>query len=239
VPDTDQLLAGVAVVDNAPVLRKLLKETAERLGSARLFVLENADELFSLLHAGGIGKVFCDWRMPRRSGIDVLMQVRRSRPEVRCVLLTGWQQDLTPSEKATLAANHILVEDKDMISEAWVAAELGLLHGEERPAHPGDEPQGEEDPFPESLPEALAVTRLERDTLKSVLDRQKSIIGKVAEGLVGDLSRIPPRRRVGLFGSGRGMTVDHLIEHIRGQTEFGLRLLEIDRKMQLRYRSRK
>lgn len=226
---------GVAVVDNAQLFGSLLRETALRLGSGNLHVMEDPEALDPLLAAGALKTIFCDWRMPRQSGIDILIRVKRSNPDVRCVLLTGYKGDLTDSELHRLTRDNIELEVKDVISEEWLAGELGVSRRDDVAnafARDSWDDANQEEKGAPNIPEALAVARLERDKYRSLVQQQQRVIGQVAEGLAQDIERVPDGDSRGLFGTGQRLSVADFVEHIRSQTPFGLKLIEIDRKMQ-------
>lgn len=90
------LRMDVLVVDDEPVvcdgIRKILGAEGFRVESA-------SDAASALAHPAlaGCRLVLCDLKLPDRSGIDVLREIHRRRPDLPVVLITGYA---TPDQAA-------------------------------------------------------------------------------------------------------------------------------------------
>lgn len=78
----------VLLVDDDPVLRTLLRTT---LPADAYDVLEASDGGIAvrLMQASTPALVVLDWQLPVRSGADVLGEIKRHRPELPVLILTG------------------------------------------------------------------------------------------------------------------------------------------------------
>jgi DNA-binding NtrC family response regulator len=79
----------VLVIDDEPVVREGVRRVLEANG---LRVATADDATLGLRHPAlaACRLVLCDVMLPDRSGIDVLNELRRSRPELPVVLITGY-----------------------------------------------------------------------------------------------------------------------------------------------------
>jgi two-component system response regulator FlrC len=83
----------VLIVEDDQLVRELLSDTL-RLAKHQVAEAATAEEALEL--ASGLGRldvVVADVRLPRSSGFDVLLQVRRRWPGVPAVFVTGWRPD--------------------------------------------------------------------------------------------------------------------------------------------------
>ena len=85
-----QELHVLVVEDNTLTLR-LIQAVLKDMGVGQVFTAGDGREAQSFLDAGDdlINLIICDWNMPRMSGLDLLKQVRMSRPEMPFLMVTA------------------------------------------------------------------------------------------------------------------------------------------------------
>ena len=100
------------VVDDDPRQREMVAGLLDDLGY-RARPCAGADEALSALEAGGVDAVLTDLRMPGRSGLDLLKEVRRVNPRVDVVLLTAHGSIETAVEAIREGAYDFLLKPVD------------------------------------------------------------------------------------------------------------------------------
>lgn len=85
--------ATVLVVDDDPKLRQILGEHAA-LAGYRVLEAADGDEALGILGREAVGLVFCDLRMPRMNGIELLRRGRGRWPNTVFVAVSGYADDL-------------------------------------------------------------------------------------------------------------------------------------------------
>jgi CheY-like chemotaxis protein len=81
------------IVEDDQLVRELLSDTL-RLAEHRVAEAGTAEEALEI--AAGLDRVdvvVADVRLPRSSGFDVLIELRRQRPGLPAVFVTGWRPD--------------------------------------------------------------------------------------------------------------------------------------------------
>lgn len=152
------------IVDDDEVFRTVL---ARAMGRRGLSVRQAADveQAWSLAQAQPPEAAVVDLRMPGGSGLVLIERLKRLRPEMRIVLLTGYASIATAVEAIKLGATHYLVKP------AEVDEILAALQREQGDA--GVEPA--ETPLP--------VKRLEWEHIQKVLAEHDGNISSTARAL--------------------------------------------------------
>lgn len=68
----------ILIVDDAPVLRNIMKTQLQRMGFSRIHEAPDGREAMKILHAIRIDLVISDWNMPVMSGFELLREIRAS-----------------------------------------------------------------------------------------------------------------------------------------------------------------
>ena len=79
---------SILVVDDEEIVRSSIRQWLE-LGGFDVRTARNADEALAMLQARLPDVVLTDFRMPHRSGIDLMREVQRIDPDIPVVLLTA------------------------------------------------------------------------------------------------------------------------------------------------------
>ena len=79
----------VYVVDDEPKVRAVLRKTLERAG-LDVSCFASADDCLAGLDAGNCNLLITDVRMPEKDGVELLMEVKKARPWLPVLVVTGF-----------------------------------------------------------------------------------------------------------------------------------------------------
>ena len=96
----------VLLVDDEPRILSALRRTLRREGYV-LETAENFDAAVARLEATRVDLVVSDYKMPGRSGSQLLATVRQRWPGTRRLLLSGWTREIPPSELEAAAPDGV------------------------------------------------------------------------------------------------------------------------------------
>ncbi len=82
-------MSGVLIVDDEEGVRRSLKKA---LGNEayELFAARNGREALDIVRDNSIDIVICDFKMPGMNGLETLVEIGRSEPDVTRIILTGY-----------------------------------------------------------------------------------------------------------------------------------------------------
>ena len=103
----------VLVVEDEPVVREAICRVLEHHG---LRVAEASDGVAALLHPAlhECRLVLCDLMLPGRSGFEVVSEIRRRRPEIPVVAITGCPTAENQSRASQAGATAFLAKPFDV-----------------------------------------------------------------------------------------------------------------------------
>jgi DNA-binding NtrC family response regulator len=81
-------MATVLVVDDDDMIRDVIRSALERSGHEVLEAAEGSEALRKLKE-GGVEVMIVDILMPKKGGIETLMELRRSAPRVKSIVISG------------------------------------------------------------------------------------------------------------------------------------------------------
>ena len=81
-------MATVLVVDDDAMIRDVIRGALERSGHGVVEAAEGSEAL-ERLKEGGIEVMIVDVMMPKKGGIETLMELRRSAPGVKTIVVSG------------------------------------------------------------------------------------------------------------------------------------------------------
>ena len=81
-------MARVLVVDDDAMIRDVIRGAVERSGHQVEEAAEGAEAL-QKLKEGGVALMIVDVMMPKKGGIETLMELRRSAPGVKTIVVSG------------------------------------------------------------------------------------------------------------------------------------------------------
>jgi CheY-like chemotaxis protein len=116
-------VASILVIDDDPAVRTTIKLILEREGYA-VTVAAGGRAGLAVLEAGGIGLLICDIFMPGMDGLETLREVRKRRPELPVIVMSGSTSIFDALENAP-----------DFLA---MAVKLGAVRGMRKPFKPND-----------------------------------------------------------------------------------------------------
>ncbi len=116
-------MASVLVIDDDPAVRTTIKLILEREGHA-VTVAPDGRAGIAALDAGGISLLICDIFMPGMDGLETLREVRRHRPELPVIVISG-----------SASISNALDGAPDFLA---IAVKLGAVRGLRKPFRPDD-----------------------------------------------------------------------------------------------------
>jgi len=106
--DIDLQNLHVLVVDDNPRTLKLIQAVLKDMGVGQIFTAIDGREAQMFLDAGEelINLIVCDWNMPRMNGLELLRQVRMTKPGMPFLMVTarGTIDSVTAAKKNGVSA---------------------------------------------------------------------------------------------------------------------------------------
>ena len=102
----------VLVVDDEPRILSALCRTLRREGY-ELVTSETVEEALRLLETRPIDAILSDQRMPGTSGMQFLAEAARRRPDAVRMLITGWTEEIPPSQLEELGVRALITKPWD------------------------------------------------------------------------------------------------------------------------------
>jgi CheY-like chemotaxis protein/anti-sigma regulatory factor (Ser/Thr protein kinase) len=105
---------SILVIDDDPAVRTVLRALLQRDGYEVIDALDGADALTRLERGDKVDLVLTDLIMPGMNGWAVVRGVRRVRPDLPVVLITGWDELAPDTDEAADAIVHKPVIDVEL-----------------------------------------------------------------------------------------------------------------------------
>jgi len=99
----------ILVVDDEPAIVSTLKDSLEALGYQSIGA-SNGKEALQVIENNGLDLVITDIRMPEKSGIDLLHQIKESHPDLPVVIITGYPLAYPPDKAMKEGADGYLAK---------------------------------------------------------------------------------------------------------------------------------
>lgn len=107
-----QIAQSILLVDDSVVLRDRLAQAFQERGF-RVEVASNYDEALSVFHQNPTDLAVVDLRMPGKTGLALVPQLKKLRPETRVVILSGFGSISTAIDAVRLGATNFLPKPAD------------------------------------------------------------------------------------------------------------------------------
>jgi len=129
-------MASILVIDDDPLVLDSLRQVIAKMGHESAGASTAADAL-RVLGSQAFDIVFCDVRMPDRSGLDILPQIRAGDPAPEVIIITGYG-DPNGAEIAIKQGAWDYVEKPLAVKDVMLAVERALQYRASRQAvaHP-------------------------------------------------------------------------------------------------------
>lgn len=107
--------ARILVIDDEKGLRDMLSHTLRRM-KFEVAVAEDGEKGVAAALAGDFDAVVCDIMMPGIDGIEVLQILKRERPKLAVVMVTGYPTVETSARASELGAFDYLAKPYDVMA---------------------------------------------------------------------------------------------------------------------------
>ncbi len=85
----------ILVVDDEAIVRESIRDWLREAGYLAEMV-ETGEEALDLISKKDFSIMILDYRLPGKSGVDVLREVKKTKPQIKCIMITAF-----PSAKLT------------------------------------------------------------------------------------------------------------------------------------------
>ncbi len=105
-------MSKVLVVDDSATIRRIIKNTLERIGYSDVVEAENGIDALTKLKEGDISLVLTDWNMPEMDGITLVKSIRASDKfgTVPVIMVTTEAEKNEVMEALQLGVNDYIVK---------------------------------------------------------------------------------------------------------------------------------
>lgn len=116
------MTARILMVDDEPDAQELFRQNFRQEIRNGIYAFDfalSADAALELLKAKKkprVGMVLSDINMPGRSGIDLLVEIRKSWPEVGVFMITAYGDNATETRARNLGAKRFLTKPVDFVA---------------------------------------------------------------------------------------------------------------------------
>ena len=94
----------ILIVDDSPTMRRIIKNTLERIGFKASYEAENGKEALDQLALNPINFVITDWNMPEMNGLEFVTALRNtpeySKMPVLMITTRGMKEDVLQAVQA-------------------------------------------------------------------------------------------------------------------------------------------
>lgn len=218
-------------VDDVSGLLEAIQRRLLDIGFRAVAVANSVEEAFGIMDSHAVKHVVTDWRMPE-DGVEFALKVRDTFPKTQCTVLTGFQEELTTTQRYLLDGRGVKIYDKADINTAWLAELVGYdVPTEIILEEPAEEAMSDKTA---TSTDVLVQQRLRIEGLENELAQRSRLIDIIATDLLEELRAYPNVDERNIVGDRERLSVSDLLRHIEQQTPEGLRLLELDRNVRRR-----
>jgi two-component system chemotaxis response regulator CheY len=78
----------VLVADDSSTMRKIILRSLAAVGVPEAYEASDGAEAFKLFQQGGFDLVLTDWNMSKKSGLELIQEIRKSDPTTPIIMIT-------------------------------------------------------------------------------------------------------------------------------------------------------
>jgi heterodisulfide reductase subunit A len=101
--------APILIVDDEPIVREAIRDWLVDAGFC-VATAETGERALDILRQDRFGLVILDVRLPGKTGIRVLQELRESQPHIKAIVITAYASPEIRSEAMRLGVTHYLVK---------------------------------------------------------------------------------------------------------------------------------
>ncbi len=99
----------ILVVDDEAMIRNLLEKILAKEGY-KILLAKDGQEALDIISTKKVDIVISDMKMPRMNGLDLLKALKRDRPEIGVVIMTGYGDTYTVKDALLLGADEYITK---------------------------------------------------------------------------------------------------------------------------------
>jgi len=99
----------ILIVDDEPIVRESIRDWLKETGYT-VFTAESGEQALELLNHREIGVIVLDIRLPGRTGISILREIREKKPLIQSIIITAYPSSDLTAEALKLGALDYLVK---------------------------------------------------------------------------------------------------------------------------------
>lgn len=99
----------ILIVDDEPIVRESLRDWLEDAGY-KVVTAETGEQALELIMTRDFSVVILDIRLPGRTGITVLKEVKEKKPDIKAIIITAYPSSDLTAEAMKLGAIDYLVK---------------------------------------------------------------------------------------------------------------------------------
>jgi len=99
----------ILVVDDEAMIRNLLEKILAREGY-KILMAKDGQEALDIISSKKVDIVISDMKMPRMNGLDLLKIIKKERPEIGVVIMTGYGDTYTVKDALLLGADEYITK---------------------------------------------------------------------------------------------------------------------------------
>ena len=104
----------VLIVDDEPDARTTLNDFLSRRFDCEFYEVADGDEALKFVKTNHCDIMPLDIKMPKRSGMSVIMETKKIDPKVDILVISAWVSDEVAEEATKLGANDYAVKPVDL-----------------------------------------------------------------------------------------------------------------------------
>ncbi len=89
----------ILVVDDEAIVRESIRDWLREAGYLAEMV-ETGEEALDLISKKDFSIMILDYRLPGKSGVDVLREVKKTKPQIKCIMITAFPSARLTAELA-------------------------------------------------------------------------------------------------------------------------------------------
>ena len=113
-------MGKILIADDDKTCRDTIQKVSEKEGHT-VQTAEDVDSALDVLAAGQFDLVVCDYRMPGKTGIDLLLELKRQHSPVPVLMISAFADAATQATAIDLGAQAVLkkpIRRKDLVDRA-------------------------------------------------------------------------------------------------------------------------
>ena len=99
----------ILIVDDEPIVRESLRDWLEDAGY-KVVTAETGEQALELIMTRDFSVIILDIRLPGRTGITVLREVKEKKPDIKAIIITAYPSSDLTAEAMKLGAIDYLVK---------------------------------------------------------------------------------------------------------------------------------